>query len=193
MDFDSSRPTPGDLAAVLADPALAASLAQDGAIFIAATAPVRLVYASGPLQTFFGAAGLEELSSRMLASEPGKPGFAGLFGQLTPGAPGRLERLRFTFGLRVETVTVLLRRMPAPVSVIIGMVVGARIARPRAGFPLALSALAVPAPAGAPVLSPPVASPQAPAAVGAPAPGQPPAPVRSPAPPLVGDVAATRL
>jgi hypothetical protein len=140
MDFDLSRPSSGDLAALLAEPALATSLAEGGAIFLAATSPVRLIYASGSLQTFFGVTRLDSLATRLLESGQGKAGLASLFGQLAPGAPGRLERVRFAFGLRVETVTVLLRRTQAPVSVIIGMVVGARITPPKGGFPPALSA-----------------------------------------------------
>ena len=199
MDFDSSRPSPGDLAAVLADPALAASIAQDGAIFIAATAPVRLVYASGPLQTFFGSTRLEDLANRLLASDSGKPGLTGLFSHLSPGAPGRLERVRFAFGLRVETVTVLLRRLPAPVSLIIGMVVGARIAQPRGGFPPALCPMVqirASAPAPTPVVAPPAQAPAAAANV-APTPAPTPLPVSAssapafaPAPAPGGDVAA---
>ena len=196
MDFDSSRPSPGDLAAVLADPALAASIAQDGAIFIAATAPVRLVYASGPLQTFFGSSRLEDLANRLLTSDSGKPGLAGLFGHLSPGAPGRLERVRFAFGLRVETVTVLLRRLPAPVSVIIGMVVGARIAQPRGGFPPALCPMvqtrpSSPSLAPMPVVAPPAEAPAAVAIVGpTPAPAFSPAFAPAPAAAPGGDVVA---
>ncbi len=141
MDFDSSRPSSGDLATLLADPALAASLAQGGAIFIAAVAPSSLIYASGPLQTLFKSTRLEDISNRLLAKVEGKPSLSALFGHLTPGAPGRLERVRLVFGLRVETVTVLVRRTAAPVAAIIGMVVGARIAQPPGGFPPALSAL----------------------------------------------------
>ena len=174
MDFDSSRPSPGDLAALLADPALATSLAQGGAIFIAATAPPRRVFASGPLQTFFGATRLADLANHLLAGGQGKAGLAGLFAHLTPGAPGRLERVRFVLGRRMETITVLLRRTPAPVSVIIGMVVGARIAAPPGGFPAAISltpqaapttpqpgsaALPLVAPTAAPVLAPAAAAP----------------------------------
>ena len=184
MDFDSSRPSSGDLAALLAEPALATSLAEGGAIFIAATSPARLVYASGSLQTFFGVTRLDSLANRLLEGGQGKAGLASLFGQLAPGAPGRLERVRFTFGLRVETVTVLLRRTQAPASVIIGMVVGARINQPKGGFPPALSAtmqaaqlapvVTAPAPAPAPVVQPAapasVAAPVAPAPVPAPAP-----------------------
>ena len=197
MDFDSSRPSPGDLAAVLADSALAASLAQDGAIFIAATAPVRLVYASGPLQTFFGLARIDDLAKRLFAAETGKPGLSGLFGHLAPGAPGRLERVRFAFGLRVETVTVLLRRLPAPLSLIIGMVVGAKINQPRGGYPPALFAApqaAAPAlaPAPVPVVPPSVEAAPTAVAVSPPAPAQfptqAPAPVLAPAP--LNEVAA---
>ena len=147
MDFDVSRLPPGDLGAVLADPALATSLAQGGAIFIAATAPLRLVFASGSLQTFFGATRLDDLAQHLLASAPGKPGLAALFGNLTPGAPGRLERLRVVLGRRVETITVLARRTPAPTAFIIGMVVGARIAQPQSGFPAAVFATPQAAPA----------------------------------------------
>ena len=169
MDFDSSRPSSSDLAALLAEPALATSLAEGGAIFLAATSPARLVYASGSLQTFFGVTRLDSLANRLLESVQGKPGLASLFGQLAPGAPGRLERVRFVFGLRVETVTVLLRRTQAPVSVIIGMVVGARINQPKGGFPPALSA-ATPNPQAAPVAMAlaPAAPPAAPAVVAAP-------------------------
>ncbi len=188
MDFDSSRPSSVDLAALLAEPALSASVAEGGAIFVAATSPARLVYASGSLQTFFGVTRLEPLANRLLEGGQGKPGLASLFGQLAPGAPGRLERVRFAFGLRVETVTVLLRRTQAPVSVIIGMVVGARIHPPKGGFPPALSAamqtpqpapvVAAPAPAPAPLIQP-----AAPAAVAAPvAPAPSPATVPAPAP-----------
>ena len=166
MDFDSSRPSSGDLATLLADPALAASLAQGGAIFIAALAPSRLIYASGPLQTLFKSTRLEDLSNRLLAKVEGKPSLSTLFGHLTPGAPGRLERVRLVFGLRVETVTVLVRRTAAPVSAIIGMVVGARIAQPPGGFPPPLSALSgePQAASAAPVaviaaLTPPVMAP----------------------------------
>ncbi len=140
MDFDSSRPSSGDLASLLADPALAASLAQGGAIFIAAVAPARLIYASGSLQTLFKSSGLDDLANRLLAKVEGRPSLSDLFGVLTPGAPGRLERVRFVLGRRVETLTVLVRRTPAPFSAIIGMVVGARIAQPPGGFPPAIAA-----------------------------------------------------
>jgi len=189
MDFDSSRPSSGDLAALLAEPALATSLAEGGAIFLAAPSPARLVYASGSLQTFFGVDHLDALANRLLA---GKPGLASLFGQLAPGAPGRLERVRLSFGLRVEAVTVLLRRTPAPTSIIIGMVVGARISQPRGGFPPALSAItraappaAAPGPVAAPAL---VVAPAAPASapVVAPAPSVAPIAVAAPS----GEVAA---
>ena len=198
MDFDLSRPSSGDLAALLAEPALATSLAEGGAIFLAATSPARLVYASGSLQTFFGVTRLDSLANRLLESGQGKPGLASLFGQLAPGAPGRLERVRFALGLRVETVTVLLRRTQAPVSVIIGMVMGARINPPKGGFPPALFA-ATPNPQSAPVaMAPaPVAPPAAPAVVAMPsapepvalvAPAPSPAPFPTPAP--SGEVAA---
>ncbi len=198
MDFDSSRPSSSDLAALLAEPALATSLAEGGAIFLAATSPARLVYASGSLQTFFGVTRLDSLANRLLESGQGKPGLASLFGQLAPGAPGRLERVRFVFGLRVETVTVLLRRTQAPVSVIIGMVVGARINQPKGGFPPALSA-ATPNPQAAPVAMAlaPAAPPAAPAVVAAPSAPEPvafvaPAPSPVPLPTLApsGEVAA---
>ena len=140
MDFDSSRPSSGDLATLLADPALVASLAQGGAIFVAAVAPARIIYASGPLQTYFKSSRLDEIANHLLAKAEGRPSLSALFAALTPGAPGRLERVRLVFGRRVETVTVLVRRTPAPISAIIGMVVGLRIAQPQGGFPPAISA-----------------------------------------------------
>ena len=164
MDFDSSRPFSGDLATLLADPALAASLAQGGAIFIAAVTPPRLIYASGPLQTYFKSSRLDDIANHLLAKAEGKPSLSALFGLLTPGAPGRLERVRLVFGRRVETVTVLVRRTPAPVSAIIGMIVGARIAQPPGGFPPALSAVAA-APQAAPVAPAAVVAAPAPLAL----------------------------
>ena len=190
MDFDSSRPSSSDLAALLAEPALATSLAEGGAIFLAATSPARLVYASGSLQTFFGVTRLDSLAIRLLEGGQAKPGLASLFGQLAPGAPGRLERVRFAFGLRVETVTVLLRRTQAPVSVIIGMVVGARINQPKGGFPPALSA-ATPNPQAAPVaMAPAPAAPPVVAMPSAPEPVAVVAPAPNPTPAPSGEVAA---
>ena len=165
MDFDSSGPSSGDLATLLADPALAASLAQGGAIFVAAVSPARLIYASGPLQTYFKSSRLDEIANHLLAKAEGRPSLSELFAVLTPGAPGRLERVRLVFGRRVETVTVLVRRTPAPASAIIGMVVGVRIAQPQGGFPPALSA-APAAPQAAPVavVAAPAPAPVTPAA-----------------------------
>ncbi len=168
MDFDSSRPFSGDLAALLAEPALAMSLSKGGAIFVAAMAPTRIVYASGSLQIFLGASSIGELANRLLPGGQGRPGLAERFAQLAPGAPGRLERVRFAFGLRVETVTVMLRRTPAPGSFIIGMLVDARIAQPQGGFPAALTesapaAAMAPAPVVAPIapvmIAPMIAAP----------------------------------
>ena len=166
------------------------SLAEGGAIFLAATSPARLVYASGSLQTFFGVTRLDSLAIRLLEGGQAKPGLASLFGQLAPGAPGRLERVRFAFGLRVETVTVLLRRTQAPVSVIIGMVVGARINQPKGGFPPALSA-ATPNPQAAPVaMAPAPAAPTVVAMPSAPEPVAVVAPAPNPTPAPSGEVAA---
>ena len=159
MDFDSSRPSSGDLASLLADPALAASLAQGGAIFIAAVAPARLIYASGPLQILFKSSGLDDIANHLFAKVEGRPSLSDLFGALTPGAPGRLERVRLVLGRRVETLTVLVRRTPAPVSAIIGMVVGARIAQPPGGFPPAISAASMAPPAASAALGAVVAAP----------------------------------
>ncbi len=174
MDFDSSRPSAGELAALLAEPALAMSLARGGAIFIAAMSPARLVYASGPLQIFLGASQLHDLANRLLPSGQGKPGLAERFAQLAPGAPGRLERLRFAFGLRVETVTVMLRRTPRPGAFIIGMLVDARIAQPQSGFPAPLMEAPQAVPAPVPVVA--FAPTAAPAPTVAPGPDPIPAP-----------------
>ena len=183
MDFDSSRPSSGDLATLLADPALAASLAQGGAIFVAAVAPARLIYASGPLQTYFKSSRLDEIANHLLAKAEGRPSLSDLFAVMTPGAPGRLERVRLVFGRRVETVTVLVRRTAAPVSAIIGMVVGLRTAQPQGGFPPAISTAS----------AAPLTAPAAPVAVvAAPAPVPPAAPEVAPAaaPAQSGAVAA---
>ncbi len=161
MDFDSSRPSSGELSALLAEPALAAALAQGGAIFIAAVSPPRLLFVSGPLQTYFKTTRFDEIANHLLAKVEGKPSLAALFGHLTPGAPGRLERVRIVSGRRAETMTVLLRRTPAPVSAVIGMVAGLRIAQPPGGFPPALFAAPSAAPQTAPVVVAPAPSPVA--------------------------------
>ena len=163
MDFDSSRPSSGELAAILAEPALAAALGQGGAIFVAAVSPPRLIFASGPLQTYFKSTNLDEIANHLLAKVEGKPSLAALFAHLTPGAPGRLERMRIVFGRRVETVTVLLRRMPPPASVVIGMVAGVRVAQPPGGFPPALFATTTAAQIAPALAAVPAPVPMAPA------------------------------
>ncbi len=134
------RPTMADVTALLASPELAPSLLENSAFFVAATYPVRLSYASGPLQTLFGETHFNALEARLMGAQDGRRRLDKLCGILVPGGAPQLHRLRAVFGPRMETLTLLLRRTPAPNSFVVGIVAGVRLSAPPAGFPAPLAA-----------------------------------------------------
>ncbi|WP_294536956.1 PAS domain-containing sensor histidine kinase [uncultured Rhodoblastus sp.] len=141
VDETANRPPRPDVTAALAEPTFA-SLARAGApIVVADGDPARVIYANGAALALFAAAGCEDLSHRLFASdEPGALRLAHLARIVLPGAAARLERLSLRFDLLSETVTFLCRRTPGanPLFVLAGL--GLRAGQPRARIPLATEA-----------------------------------------------------
>ncbi|MDE2364812.1 MAG: PAS domain S-box protein, partial [Hyphomicrobiales bacterium] len=142
-----------DIEAAFADPAFA-SLRQSGApVFVIASDPVRVAYANPAAEALFGA-NAAAISRRIAnAGEPGALRLLALARALPPGAPPRLERLRFFFGPVAETVTALCRRIGRAdgASLFAVALLGVR-ARPDSVVPMAppaTAALAAPSETGA--------------------------------------------
>ena len=103
--------SPPDIAAALAEPALAAALAGGAAVLLAAGVPAKVVFANAAMLGLFGARDVEALTNRLFAAaDPGARRLVELSRILPAGAPPRLERLRFYFGRRAETLTLMCRR-----------------------------------------------------------------------------------
>jgi PAS domain S-box-containing protein len=98
------------LKAALADPAFAA-LPADAPLIAAGGAPLRVLHANAAALALFHARGLDELTQRCLAGESaGARRFAELAGDLRPGGPARLERLRFDIDGRALAPIFMCRR-----------------------------------------------------------------------------------
>ena len=89
---DVTRPTRSSLDAVLAEPAIAAALGEGAALFVAATAPARLIYASGALQALFGTTDVAVLAERLLnGGAPGQRRLGQLMSALAPAVAPKIS------------------------------------------------------------------------------------------------------
>ena len=103
--------SPPEIAAALAEPALAAALSGGAAVLLATGVPAKVVFANAAMLALFGARDAETLTNRLFAAaDPGARRLVELSRILPAGAPPRLERLRFYFGRRAETLTLMCRR-----------------------------------------------------------------------------------
>jgi PAS domain S-box-containing protein len=117
--------------AALAEPAIASLLANGGPVIVASTTPPSIVFANPAAETFFGATGAPALTARLFGSaEQGSRRLVELAATLRPGAPPRLEKLRFAIGRRVETLTCLCRRVDGASPLLIVGAMGVRVAAP---------------------------------------------------------------
>ncbi len=135
-----------DVAAALAEPAVA-SLARAGApIIVAEGAPPRVIHANAPALALLGAGRAADLTLPVFGADaPGARRLAQLAADILPGAAARLERIPFGGGVLPGAVTFLCRRTAGdpPLFVLAGL--GLRAA----ARPLRLAPPA--APAAAPV------------------------------------------
>ncbi len=141
-----------DVAAALAEPALA-SLARAGApIIVAQGAPPRVVHANAPALALFGAGAAADLTLPLFrADSAGARRLAQLAGELSPGAAARLERVQLAGGAAPGAFTFLCRRTAGgdPLFVLAGLGLrGAPRANRPAPPPVAAPAAADPHPAG---------------------------------------------
>ena len=168
MSSGEFRPTLADLNALLAERTLAPLLADHVPFFIAATYPVRLTYVSGALQALFGETRFNELEARLMGAQDGHRRLDKLCGTLVPGGAPQLHRLRTIAGPRIETLTLNLRRTPAPASFVIGIVAGVRVQQSATGYPTPLFSREIMAETPAHVTEPARATPVVMAQVEAP-------------------------
>ena len=103
--------SPPEIAAALAEPTLNAALAGGAAVLLATGVPAKVVFANAAMLSLFGARDVATLTNRLFAAaDPGARRLLELSRMLPAGAPPRLERLRFYFGRRAETLTLMCRR-----------------------------------------------------------------------------------
>ncbi|HWG06208.1 MAG TPA: ATP-binding protein [Beijerinckiaceae bacterium] len=107
-----SEASQSEIAAALAEPALAIAVASGMPLLLATGAPAKVVFATESMLRLFGAANAEALTRRLFfAPDPGARRLAELAQSLPAGAPPRLERLRFYVGRRAEIFTLTCRRV----------------------------------------------------------------------------------
>ncbi|WP_296714135.1 ATP-binding protein [Rhodoblastus sp.] len=130
-----------EIAAALADPAVA-SLARAGApVLVAGGDPARVIFANDSALGLFSARDCEALTGRLFGSDlPGSRRLAELARSILPGAAARLERLSFNGEDLPGAITALCRRTAGdpPLFVLAGL--GLRGGRPRARPAAALPA-----------------------------------------------------
>jgi PAS domain S-box-containing protein len=135
MDEQANRPISGraraDIAAALADPAVA-SLSRAGApVVVALGEPPRAVHANAEALALFGADGLAALSARLFgANDSAARRLCELSGALPPGGPARIERL----AIGGAPLTLLCRRMAGAEAPLVIAALGLRLSRPRPGL-----------------------------------------------------------
>ncbi len=112
---------PAGVAAGLAEPSIAALDAGGAPVLVASSAPFAIVWANEAAFSLFAADDLGVLTG--LFSEASDHGFRRmreLAGSLLPGAPARLERLRFFLDGHAQMITFMCRRTSAPTLFIAG-------------------------------------------------------------------------
>ena len=136
----SNSPEARDIERALAEPAVAALLANGAPVYVVAGQPLTVVYANAAALGFFGGADAGALAARLLATpDQGARRLNELAVALRPDAPARLEKLRFTIGRRVESLTCLCRRVGEEGKLLVVGVLGVRAA-PVTPPPVALAA-----------------------------------------------------
>ena len=205
MDASVHSPSPEarDIERALAEPAIAALIAHGAPVFVAAGQPLAIVHANAAALGFFGGVRADALSARLLATpDQGARRLNELASAMRPDAPARLEKLRFTIGRRVESLTCLCRRVGGGSSLLVVGVLGVRaapVAPAQAATPAAPAEVesdpaAIAAPASAETIKDlaatvaPVSPPAGPTEAGemapAHAPPEPARPVETPPPPV---------
>jgi PAS domain S-box-containing protein len=135
MNEQANRPISGrmraDIAAALADPAVASLLRAGAPVIVALGEPPRAVHANAEALALFGAAGLPALSARLFgADDSAARRLCELSGALPPGGPARIERL----APGGAPLTLLCRRMAGAEAPLVIAALGLRLSRPRPGL-----------------------------------------------------------
>ncbi|MDI9848538.1 histidine kinase dimerization/phospho-acceptor domain-containing protein [Rhodoblastus sp. 17X3] len=122
-----------EVAAALADPAVA-SLARAGApVLVAGGDPARVIYANDSALALFGASDCGALTPKLFGSDlPGSLRLAELARSILPGAAARLERLSFIGADLPGAITALCRRTAGDPSLFVLAGLGLRAGRLRA-------------------------------------------------------------
>ena len=126
-----------DVAAALAEPALASLVRAGAPVIVAEGDPPRVIDANGAALALLSARDAEELTSLLFdADAPGARRLAELARVIPPGAPARLERVRLDHkALGGAAATLLCRRTAGepPLFILAGLAMRASHVRPRQG------------------------------------------------------------
>ena len=134
-----------DIAAIMADAALAHLHMGGAPIILASSSPVRVVYASAAACNLLGTREHAALTARLFAAHEAASQHLQLLASRPEPAPARLERLRLFVGAGADTLTVQCRSVQAPSGAILFVLaaIGVRPALLRNAAP-ELPAAAVP-------------------------------------------------
>ncbi len=139
-------PTPRDIELALADPAIAGLLAAGAPVIAAWGAPPDIAFANPAALAFFRRQDAAALTQALFASsDPGARRLTELATILRPGAPVRLEKLRFVIGRKAEILTCMCRRTEGTAPLLVVGALGVRLAASNPPMqPIVLSAEPVP-------------------------------------------------
>jgi PAS domain S-box-containing protein len=111
----ASNEIPAEIASGLADPSIAALMGNGAPVLAASTSPFTVLWANEAALSFFAVDDAQILTAKLAASdEPGARRLRELAGTLLPGAPVRLERLRFFIDGHAQVITFMCRRSSSP-------------------------------------------------------------------------------
>jgi PAS domain S-box-containing protein len=131
----------GEIAAALADPAVASLVRAGAPVLVAGGDPARVIYANDSALALFRARDCAALTESLFGSGlPASRRLAELAGSILPGAAARLERLSFNGEDLPGAITALCRRTPGDPSLFVLAGLGLRGGRSRAQLTAARAA-----------------------------------------------------